>query len=304
MFLLTFLGAPALFLFSPLIQFFPVGLGLKMLVISCVFTVLTFGLLIPVLASYRWKNILAAVCIIIALIFLISAHLTSDFSEERQKPNSLVYYQNADSETAYWATYDNILDEWTQGYLGDTPEAAATYIENSAGSKYNSPYTFATEAPTKSIPSFEIELIQDTVVAGYRSVAFKILPKRNVNRIELYADKEIDFIDFKANDVLPGSNASEAYNGAERWHDRLLRYHVIDNEPLTVHYTVSEATPIEFRVLEYSYNLMEHSQFSIDRRPKHTMPKPFVITDAVIVQRSFNIDALPRAVNDSLMTNL
>ncbi|WP_114492191.1 M28 family peptidase [Candidatus Ulvibacter alkanivorans] len=303
-FLLTFLGAPALFLFSPLIQFFPVGLGLKMLVISCVFTVLTFGLLIPVLASYRWKNILAAVCFIIALIFFISAHFTSDFSEERQKPNSLVYYQNADTGTSYWATYDRMLDDWTQGYIGDAPETAATYIDNSAGSKYNSPYTFATEAPAKNIPSFEIELIQDTVVSGNRSVAFKILPKRNVNRIELYADKEIDFIEFKANDVLPSSNASEALDSAERWHDRLLRYHVIDNEPLTVKYTVSEATPIEFRVLEYSYDLMEHSQFSINKRPKYTMPKPFVITDAVIVQRTFDVDALSRTVNDTLVTNL
>ncbi len=47
--LMTLLGALAIFLFAPHIQFFPVGLGLKMLVASTVFVVLLFGLLLPVL---------------------------------------------------------------------------------------------------------------------------------------------------------------------------------------------------------------------------------------------------------------
>ncbi|WP_338039214.1 hypothetical protein [Maribacter litopenaei] len=41
-FLLLFLGLPAIFLFAPLIQLFPIALGLKMMVASTVFTTLTF----------------------------------------------------------------------------------------------------------------------------------------------------------------------------------------------------------------------------------------------------------------------
>jgi len=40
--LMLLLCAPAVLIFSPLIQFFPVGLGLKMLVASAVLTVLLF----------------------------------------------------------------------------------------------------------------------------------------------------------------------------------------------------------------------------------------------------------------------
>ena len=43
--LLALLAAPALFLFAPLVQFFPVGLGMASVYISCVFTVLIFGLI-------------------------------------------------------------------------------------------------------------------------------------------------------------------------------------------------------------------------------------------------------------------
>src|SRR5690554_6144441 len=57
--IMTFLAVPALFIFAPLIQFFPVGLGLKMLMISCVFTVLLFGLLWPIFSVYRLKNSLS-----------------------------------------------------------------------------------------------------------------------------------------------------------------------------------------------------------------------------------------------------
>ena len=186
--ILTLLSAPTIFFFAPLIQFFPVGLGLEMLVISCVFTVLTFGLLLPIFRFYEQKRVLSILCLVIAIGFFIGAHTTSSFSETRQKPNSLVYYQNADSGTSYWVTYDEILDDWTRGYLGETPELASNYIDNAAGSKYNTSYTFAAEAPKRDIASFEIILNQDTLFNNQRKVSFTLKPTRKVHQILLYAD--------------------------------------------------------------------------------------------------------------------
>ncbi|MCK5676986.1 MAG: M28 family peptidase, partial [Flavobacteriaceae bacterium] len=51
--LFSILAFPFLMIFTPLIQMFPVGLGLKMMVISTVLTVLLIGLLIPIFASYK-----------------------------------------------------------------------------------------------------------------------------------------------------------------------------------------------------------------------------------------------------------
>ncbi len=58
-FLLLILASPAVFLFSPLIQTFPIGLGLKMIVVSTLFTVLLFGLLFSFLGSYDFKKFLS-----------------------------------------------------------------------------------------------------------------------------------------------------------------------------------------------------------------------------------------------------
>src|SRR5690554_2059434 len=54
----TLLGIPAIFIIAPLIQFFPVGLGLKMVMVSCSFTVLLFVLLLPIFGFYRKKGTL------------------------------------------------------------------------------------------------------------------------------------------------------------------------------------------------------------------------------------------------------
>ncbi|WP_034260187.1 M28 family peptidase [Altibacter lentus] len=296
--LLTLLATPALFFFSPLIQFFPVGLGLEMLVISCVFTVLTFGLLVPVFHFYSKKRLLGIVCLVVAIGFFISAHLSSDFSETRQKPNSLVYYQNADDNTAYWVTYDHLLDPWTKGYLGESPTEASTFISNAAGSKYNTGYSFAAEAPEKDIASFEIQLKQDTLIGNERNVSFTLVPKRKIHQLLLFADTTHVFkkLVFNGKNVAPDSTG---YAFGTRDHNGLLRYFLANNEPLEVSY-VSNSPSVEFTALEYSYDLLEHPQFSIHKRTKNMMPKPFVVTDAIVVKRSFNIDSLPARNVDSV----
>jgi len=294
--ILALLGAPAIFFFAPLIEFFPIGLGLKMLVISSVFSVLLFGLLIPVFGFYKVKGILSYIFYLLAIGFFISAHLSSGFSSERQKPNSLIYYQDADKEEAYWATYDDILDDWTRGYLGESPMEASAFIENASGSKYNSGYSYAAEAPIKSIPQFEVELNRDTIIEKNRELAFTIIPKRHVNQISLYASEGVLFNSLSFNGKnMPFESDSQRIKSKE-----LVRYFVSDNDSLKVEYSISKETAVTFTVMEYSYDLMEHPQFSIDKRSEDMMPKPFIITDAVIVKKRIVIDSLKLIEKDSI----
>ena len=303
--LMALLAAPAIFFFAPLIQFFPVGLGSDHVFISCLFTVLLFGLILPIFGFYKQKKILSIVCFMVALAFLVSAHFTSDFSEERQKPNSLIYYQNSDEEKSYWVTYDNILDDWTKGYLGDNPSEASAYIESAAGSKYNTGYSFAAEAPAKNIAPFEVVMNSDTLIDNFRKVRFTIHPKRKVHQIGLYADTLIIFKSLAFNGKsVPSDSTGNVYSG--RSSNGLLRYYLANNDSLEVSYSVPKETPVAFKVLEYSFDLLENSQFTINKRQKNMMPKPFVNTDAIVIGRSFNVDDLPKAIkaiDTSLTTN-
>ncbi len=285
---MTLLGALAIFLFAPHIQSFPVGLGLKMLVASCIFTVLLFGLLLPALGFYKHKQRIALILYVLAIAFFVKAHLDSDFSETRQKPNSLVFYQDADTNNSFWATYDQILDPWTQEYFGDTPEAASTYLEAASGSKYNKGYSYAVPTNKKNIPLFKTVISRDTL--ENEEVVFKIIPQRKVNQISIYTEEEITFNSLTFNGQglpLQDENTKEKQKIKSK---ELVRYYVSDSDSLEVRYSVSNKKPVTFTVMEYSYDLLTNPLFAIKERESNMMPKPFVVTDAVIVKKSITID--------------
>ena len=297
--LMVIIGALAIFMFVPLIQFFPVGLGLKMLVGSCLITALLFGILLPVFGFYSKKGILSAVFILLAIVFFIKAHLTSNFTSERQKPNSLVYYYDADTDETYWATYDKILDDWTKGYLGENPEEASNYITYASGSKYAKGYSFAVEAPAKNIPLFKAVLNSDTIINDIKKRTFTIIPNRNVNQISLYVAEgvEFDFLSFNGQSLPLNNNENSASQKIKS--NELVRYYVSDKDSLEVSYEVSKDQKVSFTVMEYSYDLLDHPQFKINNRAENMMPKPFVVTDAIIVKKKITVDDLPLKIKDS-----
>ena len=286
--LLTIIGSIAIFIFAPLVQFFPVGLGLKMLVGSCLFTALLFGILLPVIGFYKFKKILAMLFVMVASLFFIKAHLSSNFSPNRQKPNSLVYYHDADNNKNYWATYDQELDDWTKEYLGDSPEPASSYISYASGSKYAKGYQFANVAPNKNIPIFKTVLHKDTVINQYKEVSFTIFPQRAVNQISLYTAEEVNFKSLSFNgQFFPLHNNLK--NTAQKIKSKeLVRYYVSDKDSLVVSYQVSKNQNVSFTVLEYSYDLLNHPEFTINKRADYMMPKPFIVTDAIIVKKELN----------------
>jgi hypothetical protein len=289
---LLFLSVPAIFILAPLIQFFPVGLGLKMLSVSAGFTVLLFGLLLPLLGSFRMKKTFATLFLVLGLISLVTAHFQSGFDDERHKPNSLVYFQNADTGESYWVTYDQVLDSWTENYLGDGKVTASEVIENVAGSKYGTGFSYAVVAPDKQIPKPEIQLIQDSVYNDMRKVTLLINPNRHVNRIALFADKEAVIKDFIVNGVAFPRNDSTGNAIENRRTNILLSYYVSDGDSLEIKYSFQKDQKIPFMIQEMSFDLLEHDSFTIPERSSSEMPKPFITTDAVILQKMIDIDEL------------
>ena len=290
--LLTIIGSIAIFIFAPLVQFFPVGLGLKMLVGSCLFTALLFGILLPVIGFYKLKKVLALLFVMVATLFFVKAHLSSNFSPDRQKPNSLVYYHDADNNKNYWATYDQELDDWTKEYLGDSPEPASSYISYASGSKYAKGYKFANIAPNKNIPVFKTVLHKDTIINQYKEVSFTIFPQRAVNQISLYTADESNFKSLSFNGQRFPLNSSLKNTAQKIKSKELVRYYVSDKDSLVVSYKVSKNQKVSFTVLEYSYDLLNHPQFKINKRADYMMPKPFIVTDAVIIKKELHIEDL------------
>ena len=71
-----------------------------------------------------------------------------------------------------------------------------------------------------------------------------------------------------------------------------MRYYVSDQDSLVVSYKIAKNQKVSFTVLEYSFDLLNHPQFTMDKRENYMMAKPFVVTDAIVVKKEINIERL------------
>lgn len=281
-----FLNIPALLIYAPFVVMFPIGLGLKIVAATAILTILIFGILLSTLSAYRNKRIWAIAMGIISVAFLVKAQIYSGFEKGEAKPNSLVYILDSSQKKAFWTTYDNKLDDWTKSYLGNDPKPATALNSSPLFSKYNNGFTFMADAPLKPLANPTLSMLRDSVGGNQRFVKIKIAPNRNVNRYDLFANQNIVFRNLKANGAGALGQKNSVY---ERKNKRLLSYYVVNNEPLVLEFSVPINTHVNMTILESSFDLLSQKDFNIKKRESWMMPKPFVLTDAVIIKKYIKI---------------
>lgn len=276
------LAIPTLVILVPFIQMFPIGLGLKILFGSAILTVLSFTLLIPFFGSFAKKGIWAIAFILISIGFFIKAHQTSGYTNEKAKPNSLVYILDGDSNKANWATYDTNLDEWTKTYLGEKPKAATALNSNKLYSKYGSEFTFMADAPLVTIPKPTIEFLRDTVKGNQHLYKIKITPNRGVNRYDIFIVNGTQIHNLKANGVQSTGFKSSI---TSKTLGKLLTYYVVDNVPLELEFSTLNSQKLDLDLVESSLDLLANRLLKMTQRKPGMIPTPFVLNDAVIIKQ-------------------
>jgi len=280
------LAIPTLIILVPFIQMFPIGLGLKILYGSCLLAVLCFTLLLPIFGTFTKKGLWAVFFILVSFGFFIKAHQCSEYSNEKAKPNSLVYILNTDSKKAVWATYDTNLDEWTKTYLGENPKNGSALNSNRLYSKYGSEYRFMAAAPLKNIAKPTIEFLRDTIKGNQHLYKIRITPNRAVNRYDIFVNNNISFNNLKANGVKPINLKS---NIASRTSGKLLTYYVVDNLPLEMEFSIDAKQKLDLDVMESSFDLLSNSLLKVKPRKSWMIPTPFVLNDAVIIKQKLKV---------------
>lgn len=294
-YLMLLLSLPALIILLPFITQFPVALGLKMMFSSALLLTFLFMLFLPVFGYFRQKKGLGLLCFVIFNVLFITAHFKSSFTEERQKPNSLVYVLDADEQTATWNSYDGMIDPWTQQYFGEDPEIIED-PDASFESKYRSNFTYKTEAPLVSIeePSIIFEQLgnQDSI-RNTAKYSLKIAPNRKINRMEIFADRNVNFDEFRINGLEADSVAlgiQKFHVFTKRWQNRLLTYHAANRDTLRIEFSIDPEKLPEFTLYEASYDLLENPLLNVPARNNNMIPRPFVLNDAVIIKKTILFD--------------
>ncbi|MDT0644104.1 M28 family peptidase [Zunongwangia sp. F363] len=290
--LMALLSLPAIFIILPFVDAFPVALGLKILFVTAILTVLLFSLLLPVFGYFKRNRELALLCFIIFNGLFITAHFKSDFNEDRPKPNSVVYLYDADENEAYWYSYDKMPDEWTEHFFGKEPERISSNAVH-FDSKYGSGFTYKASAPEIDLKEPYISLQKTGTSASANEYSLKIAPKREVNRLELFANRDFDFEEFEVNgktadSVYLGENAFHIFK--KRWKERLLLYHASSRDTIRINFSLDSNKTPEFTLFESSYDLLENEQLDVQKRENWMIPRPFVVNDAIIIRKTINED--------------
>jgi hypothetical protein len=277
LYILVLLALPAIWIYSPFIKLFPIGLGLKMMVTTTVLSTLTFMLLLPVFMAYKYKNRIGYMFLLLFLGFMVSAHIQSGFNSENAKPTSLLYVLNTDQNKAQWATYENELSTWTSQYLGETKKRADSLATFNISSKYATGFTYMADAPIKELLPPKVEITIDTVIGNKRMFELCITPQREVNRLEIFTN-ELNILGAKVNNVT----LSDYYLN-HRKGGRLITHFISNNDFTEIQLSIPKDEPLELTLYESSNDLLDNPSFTIPERPEATIPMPFVLNDAILV---------------------
>jgi hypothetical protein len=66
---------------------------------------------------------------------------------------------------------------------------------------------------------------------------------------------------------------------------KLLSYYVVSNIPLELEFSINSNEKLALELIESSFDLLNNPSFSIAKRRDWMIPKPFVLTDAVILKQ-------------------
>lgn len=282
-FLLVFLALPAVFIYSPFIKMFPVGLGLKMMVAATVFTTLLFFLVLPFFGQLKSKERLAYLAAFLFAVFSISAHIKSDFNEKRPKPSSLLYVHNADNDSAIWATYDHRLIGWNGQFIGSEKRVPEAGEYKTLPSKYRTEFTYVADAPKKAIAAPWIDTVKDTIIGNERILELCVTPKRKVNRLDIYSNP-IKLNSAKVNNI----KLSDYF--LENRKKRLITHYITDNDYTELELSFPKDSVLELTFYEASNDLLTNTAFTVPERPKNSIPMPFVLNDAILVTKTVKFE--------------
>ncbi len=291
--LFTFLAIPTILIFVPLIQMFPVGLGLKMTVASAVFTILLIGIVLPIFASYKNIKKLAKLAFLIGILALVSASFSSDYNQERKQPNSILYVLDADKKEAYWASYNTETDAFTNQFFKENPSPNNVF-STPASTKYGTNFNILQPTKLINLTQPTIEILKDTVANTSRTISLRITPQRKVNRLELKSKNALHFTSFILNEEsLSLENGQEYIFTTEKNRHILSYYFTHENESVLLTFSIPEKEIPQLEFFEASYDLFTNSEIqkihkNLIPRNEMMIPMPFVLNDAILIKKDIN----------------
>jgi len=282
----TLLSLPGLMIIAPLLTMLPVGLGLKMLVVTTVLTVLILSTLISSFDFYHNHKSLIRLFLAITILTFSAAYLNGKYDENQRLPDSIIFYQDVEKNQAFWASYDQQPDNFTEQFLGKTPEYGNLSIP--FGGKYqNKIRRFKPTSPLNCKLPIITKTINDSLFLDKTIVEFSIQSSGNSSLYYIQTNSHLSLYQMSINGVetkfskAPEESLQTNFDKGEK----IVSYYLAAGvNHLSLQMTIPKNQVVDLDLYDISLDLLENQNFKIVQRPLDKLPKPFVINDAVVLK--------------------
>jgi Peptidase family M28 len=277
---------PALTLFAPLVSALATGLTAAFFP-ECMLLVALALLLVVIpiqLADSAWRRVLPAGAAL-GLVCLVAAEVLSGFNASHPRPDSLLYLVNADSGTAWWATWDRHPDGWTRHALGPEPRAIAFARFQLT---FGADSLLATSAPVDTTDDVDVRVVSSEFLPDGRRIHLNITAPVSVDRVTFaFAGDSFPLRDLVINGrpIRPGigDKYQPRYHRGSR--GRLLTFFGIPPGGIDLRFTVPSVERVPLLVVAALDGFPGVIGVPAPRPPSF-MSKPFVMTDERVVSET------------------
>lgn len=283
----TILSLPMLLLMVPLIELFPIALGLQMTLIATLIASLLLLLLLPIWSSYKGLRNLNKLFLITAILVFASASYTSGFDKDGNRPDSILYVRDEASSKGYWRSRDLQTDEFTRQFLGENPvrERLPEKIFQNAGIRS---LNYVKPADRIDLDPTLVQIVSDTVISDKRHVRVRIQPARDINLMDFMIKDSTRVISLEVQGEKAVIKGNTPYLITDEGSRRLFQYYFSDlTEALFFTYVIPRQDDPSLFLFEVTYDFENHPEIrrikpELQSRPDHLMPNNYYLSDAVL----------------------
>jgi hypothetical protein len=258
-----------------------------------------FGLFIPYMGlltgGRRW--IVPAALGLFAIVMIVKGNAASSFEAPQPHPDSMFYFADADRARARWVSLDSRPDSftaqffqhhvrggWLQKLAGlatrDTPDASVARISRDFSS-LNRGRTTEGEAPLISAAPPQLKVLDDSTVAGIRTVSMHIASARKAAIIWMSVPVGVAVLGASIDGRSPGDSVTDGWAG---W------YWSAPAPGFDLTLKVATPAPFVVTVIDQTDGLPDNAGLAMKPRPPDTMPTPFLFFDSTtLVRKTFAI---------------
>ena len=292
----TVLSLPMLLIMVPLIELFPIALGLQMVLIAALISSLVILLLLPIWSSYAGLRNLNKLFLITALLVFASASYTAGFDEDSKQPDSIIYLRNEANSKGYWGSRDSQTDEFTRQFLGENPTEGRVpekaFVDAGVGN-----FNYHKPAATIELKPTQVEILSDSIVSDRRHISVRLQPNRAIDRVDVNLKQNTRVVDLAVYGQKAVKKDNSPFLMTGESSRRLFQYYFSDDgQALVFTYSVPKEDDPSLLLFELTYDFQSHSEIkkikpNLEPRPGHLMPNTYSVSDALVNLREIRFQS-------------